>query len=88
MASLEVAANKHNQKFSPKEGAVGTGGAGHGSALHSVVTLSKDALSSNFQASWCGIYGNVYFSQQSNLPHMSIPSRPPSQPLLLLFSSS
>lgn len=87
MVSLNVAANKHNQKCSPKEGAVGTGGAGLGNALHSAVTGPKDAPSS-FPASWSGVYGNVYFSQQSKLLHMSIPSRPLSQPLLLLFSSS
>lgn len=80
--------NKHNQKCSPKEGAVGTGGAGLGNASHRAVTISKGALSRSFPALWSGVYGNVYFSQQSKLLHMSMPSRPLSQPLLLLFSSS
>lgn len=52
MGYLEIAMNKHNQKCSPKEGAVGIGGAGLVNALHSAVTVAKDAPSRSFPASW------------------------------------
>lgn len=56
--------------------------------MHSTVSIAKDVLSRSIPASWSGVCGNVYLSQQSKLLHVTITSRPLSQILLLLFRSS